>query len=833
MSAGENPVVRLSVRAVVETTLHEPDLAPASGAAKRMREGAAAHMARQSGQRERDEAYRAEVALSADYKSETLTLRVTGRADGVTLLEDGTALIEEIKLGASGMPLMPAHMAQAAMYGHMLCRKESLERVMLRVLYVDTQGLQLGVYEQERDAASLEAEFYALCAPAAAWEEKKLARRQRRDDSLAALRFPYDDYRAGQKRFAQNVFVAIRDRKRLFAQAPTGIGKTMAALFPALMAIREGRCARAVFLTARVTGRRSARDAALCLQQTGARVMTAEIAAKDKVCPQPVRDCRPQACPYAEGFYDRLPGALAEALEDGTIFGAAGNGVKNRTADTGLHGTETEFRSGSGHWPQSDAVGDCVKNCTSSTELHRTETKFGSGSGHWPLYDRERIAALAMKHRLCPFELSLELAKLADVVICDYNYIYDPFVTIDALLQTPGGACLLVDEAHQLGGRVRDALSGGVSLDELRAIRRETGREHGRKSALYKALSAAMAALKAASGLAGFVEERLDALPDALCSTMAAVRECAGELLAQGGSAAATEAFRLSTAFCFAAERADERYALLTAGGEKHAQVYVQCLDASPEILAASKRARGTVYFSATVAPFEAARRTLGSEEGDASLMLPSPFDPAQLETQVMPIDIRYASREATAPQVAQAIAAHLRAHAGHTIAFFPSYAYMERIYELVLGEDGLESTSFCREERGMSEEQKNALLSAFDASNPVRTALFAVLGGGFSEGIDLPGERLKNVIIVSTGLPQPDAQVRAMQAYYDARGEDGFLMAMTLPGMIRVIQAAGRLIRTDSDTGSLLLIDSRFAQRRIRSLMAGTLMGEALGIQG
>lgn len=758
------PVVRMSVRAVVEHTLHESDLSPAAGAARRMREGAAAHRARQSGAVAQDEAYRAEVSLSGEYEGDGLTLRVTGRADGITLTQDGVTVIEEIKLGAAGMPLIPAHMAQAALYGHMLCAAERLGSVLLRVLYVDVQGERLERYEEMRDAASLKEEFDRLCASICAWETMKLARRQARDASLRQLAFPFDTYRAGQRRFAQNVYVAIREKKRLFAQAPTGIGKTMAALYPALVAMAEGRSGRVLFLTARVTGRRSAVDAVARLRDAGAQVMAAELTAKDKVCPQEVRDCRPETCPYAEGFYDRLPQALSEAVQSGGLF------------------------------------------------------------------DRAQIETLADRHRLCPFELSLELAKLCDVVIGDYNYVYDPFVAIDALMQ--GGASLLVDEAHQLAPRVRDTLSGSVSLDMLREIRRETGHAHGRKSPLYKALSGAIAALKALAAQTEFDTGVLEALPEELCACMQNVLDCAGEQLAQGGSAPASEAFSLAAAFCFAAERFDARYALLTDGGERHAQLAIQCLDASPEILACSKRAKGTAYFSATLAPFDAIRQMLGSEEGDACLALPSPFDPSNLSARIAPIDIRYASREQTAPQVASEIAKHLREHSGNALVFFPSYAYMERIYELVLGEEGLTGIAFSREVRGLSEQEKNALLGAFGNTEEERIALFAVLGGSFSEGIDLPGEQLQNVIVVSTGMPQPDGVVRAMQRYYDGIGQSGFFMAMTLPGMIRVIQAAGRLIRTETDTGSLLLIDSRFVHARERSLLAGTLAGDALGIR-
>lgn len=753
--------VRMSVRTVVETTMHESDLTPASGAARRMQEGAIAHRARQGSALERE--YRKEVALSADYEGEALLLHVTGRADGVFLDENGLTVIEEIKLGCEGQALIPAHRAQAAMYGHMLCSAEGMESVRLRVLYVDVRGEALAAYEEQQCADALRAEFDALCAPAAAWEAKKLDRQARRDGTLSPLVFPFDEYRAGQRKFAANVYIALREKKRLFAQAPTGIGKTMAALYPALKAIGEGRCARAVFLTARTTGRRSALQAMALLGRTGAEAMTAEIAAKDKVCPMDVRDCRPEKCPYACGFYDRLPDALEEALT-------------------------------------------------------------------MRMLDRAQVAALGEKHCICPFELSLEIAMLSDVIVCDYNYVFDPLVAMDRLLAGSGGACLLVDEAHQLAPRVRDAYSAVLSLDALTQLRRETGRQLGRKNGLYRALTRAIHGLKEIGADDGF--EQMTEPPRGLLGAMESVREKAGEQLAQGAGAVAAESFSLAMGYCFAAERFDARYALLCSGGEKHARMELALLSAEKEILECTKRAKGTVYFSATLAPFEAAKRMLGSEEGDACLFLPSPFDPAQLEVRVEPIDIRYASREQTAPQVAGAIADHLKSHAGNTIVFFPSYAYMARIGEILMGMDGMPGEEFLREARGMNEQEKNALLDAFDpAGADGRTVLLAVLGGAFSEGIDLPGDRLKNAIIVSTGMPQIDERIKAMQAYYDGIGEDGFYLSMTLPGMIRVIQAAGRLIRTDADTGSLLLIDSRYRYAGIRKLLAGTLAGAAMGV--
>ena len=240
-----------------------------------------------------------------------------------------------------------------------------------------------------------------------------------------------------------------------------------------------------------------------------------------------------------------------------------------------------------------------------------------------------------------------------------------------------------------------------------------------------------------------------------------------------------------------------------------------------------TKKARGTVFFSATLAPFEAAKRMLGSLDGDACLALPSPFDKSQLDARILPIDLRYAAREASAPLVADAVRAQIAAHDGKAIVFFPSYAYLEKVGAL-LEERGVSGAALLREQRGLFEDEKNALLGAFERQNE-KVVLLAVLGGAFAEGIDLVGERLENVVVVSTGLPQPDARVRAMQRYHDECGADGYFLCMTLPGMVRVIQAAGRLIRTEDDRGALLLIDSRYQRRAERELLSGTLIGDAL----
>lgn len=757
------PVVRQSVRAVVETTLFEPDLLPAAGIMERMREGTAAHLARQAAGRTAETAYEAEVPLEAQYETDDLILRVTGRADAV-FESDGIPVIEELKLGTAESELNPAHMAQAEMYGHMLCNERGLTRVRLMVRYVNPDGMILAEYTEDGTAETLRARFDALCAPAAEQALRTVRRESARNLSIETLRFPFPTYRAGQKTFSTAVYAAIRDRKRLFAQAPTGTGKTMAALYPAVHALQQGKCAGILFLSARGTGRRAAAQAAAQLVQAGASLYAVEIMAKAKACPFEQQDCRPDNCPRAKGFYTRLEDALIEA-------------------DAGR------------------------------------------------IWDTDGIAALAETHSLCPFELSLEMAKRADLVICDYNYAYDPVVRIDALLNRRGGTALLVDEAHRLCERVKDDYSVQISLEDVKSLRRDIGRELGRKSAVYLALTGVIDAIRQIRDVpqADGVEDNNNAHPwDAVSHAMQSVLETAATALITRRLGALQDAAGLAMDWLYTAERFNERYAFLVDGAGDRFEIGLHLMDAAPEILVVSKHARGVIYFSATLTPIPASMRLLGSLPEDITLTLPSPFSPDALSARILPLDVRYQARAGNAGKLAEALIDFLGTHPGNSMVFFPSYAFMDMVVEAIRAADCGGKEILC-ETRGMSEADRTAVIDRFSETDGGDAALLCVLGGSFSEGIDLPGERLRNVAVVSIGLPVMDARIRAMQAYYREHGEDGFFYTMTLPGIIRVIQAAGRLIRTETDTGSLLLVDSRFNSPQIRSLLDGSMIGAAL----
>ncbi len=745
----ERTTIRISVRNVVEFTCHDSDLTPAGGVVSRMQEGTRAHKARQGAGKEQFADYQAEVSLAADYITDDLVLHVEGRADALYTDEDGMTVVEEIKLGSVESPLTEAHRMQAAFYGHMLCVKGE-KAVRLRVLYVNEKGMSLMTYTEEHSAEVLRGFFEMLCEPAATFEKEKAAWRNRRNESIAHLAFPFPEYRPGQRRFAGAVYGAIRDKKRLFAQAPTGTGKTMAALFPAVHALAKGYCQRIFYLTARTTGRETALDAIRRLENGGACLHTVEIAAKDKVCPRETRDCRPEVCPYASGYYDRLPHALEAA------------------------------------------------------------------AGRKQIWSVSVTAELAEEYMLCPFELSLALAGVADIIVGDINYAFDPAVSLQVLLP---GSTLLVDEAHQLADRVRDAYSAEISAEVLRELRRETGKSLKRKSRLYRSLTEAIRVMES---LPGTEKEPPEAVTQAMTEVMEASREALGT---SPDSGAVLEVFMTARAYCLAAGRYDDRYDFSEEGIGKNAVLHIHMLDAAPEILSVTKQAKGTVYFSATLSPVELTAGMLGALPGDVQVNLSSPFDVHHLQVEIAPVEVRYSQREKNAGRVADSITAFLHSHAGNTLIFFSSYAYLQTVYEQM--REKLQNRTVYLETRGMDEKEKQERISAFYREDNL--VMLCVLGGAYGEGIDLRGDALRNVIVVSLGMPTPDARTLAMQRYYDSRGQNGFLLSMVWPGIIRVIQAAGRLIRSETDEGSLLLIDARYMRKDIRALFSGTLIGDAM----
>ena len=726
-----------SVRAVVEYALMGGDLS-AAGSLRKMREGTAAHLARQSAL----EAAETERPVRALIETENCELSLSGRIDAL-YERGGLPVVEEIKLfsGVEREAPLPAHRAQAVVYAYLL----EAPKAVVRVLYVRSDGREAAAFEETMRRGEICRAFFDLLLPYLEKLERETAWRSVRDASLAAMRFPFEGWRGEQRKMAAQVYWAVKSRKRIFAQAPTGTGKTAAALFPALKALGEGLTEQVYYLTARTTGREAARDLLALLRESGVRLRALTLTAKEKCCPFAGAEqwrCEMNECPRAKGFFDRLPQALEEMR----------------------------------------------------------------GVDDWAF---EAIAAAAEKYGLCPFELSLSLCEEADAVVCDYNYAFDPGVHIKRIFQGAARVTLLTDEAHNLPDRARDMLSAELDGNELREARRLAGRAQGRKSEAYRALTELIACVEAERG--GMTETP----PDSLRTLVERALDALLESEAEGTAKAARALLSASGAL----KRYGAAFRTFWERRGKTAALSLRCLDAAEHLAACTKRLCGAAFFSATMTPLPVYRAMLGGAEEDALLALPSPFPRENLLVLRSPLSTRYRDRERTAEAVADAILALAQARPGCCLACFPSYAYLKRIAELLSARKRAETELLVQRE-GMTEAERAEFLRAFAPRKNGTLLALAVLGGAFGESVNLPGERLSGVAVVGVGMPQISPERDAMKALCNDAGGDGFAAAYRVPGMSRVTQAVGRLIRTADDRGAALLIDDRFSQEAYQKMM-------------
>lgn len=766
----EKATFRVSVRELVEFTYFPEDIMPSGGLAQ-LWSGTRAHQERQrmqEGETERP------VQRTFHLMGESIT--VHGRMDAFTVAD--VPLIEEMKLsehGASMQSVIPAHRAQAAVYAAMVALEYEVKEVRFAVTYVNEGGVILKAFEEQLGRDALLAELNALLMSYMAFAIAEKQHREKRDASLALLPFPFETYREGQREMAAQVYTAIVRKRRLFASLPTGTGKSAAILFPALKAMGQGKTGKLLYLTARTTARQSPLNALELMLAQGLHARAMTLTAKEKLCPAFTR-CHPNDCPRARGHFLRQGEAIAEILKIQSI------------------------------WTD------------------------------------ETISQIAEKHRVCPFEFALALTELADVVLMDMNYAFDPFAQLKRLFQFRRDLTILADEAHHIVDRVRENLSGQLDSGMLREVRVRFGKVAGRKHPYYAALSRTIAALRAVNlereacleGKDGFParddenlaenapkEGLLKALPEEVTAAAEALCEATMALLANPLSDAevmgeASSVLYLCAPFLYAAERLDEDYAVLMTAHGKERRVELYCLFPAKEIARVTKRMCGTVFFSATMAPLSATKQMLGGEEEDACFALPSPFPPENLVVLRRRIATRYRVREQSAEAVAESIAEAARSRKGKYIAYFPSYAYLRMVREYL---ERMETPPLYVQQSDMDEAARQAFLEAFTQDAQPKLGL-CVLGSLFSEGIDLPGEQLIGVMIVGVGLPVPSLRQRSVQACYAQHFGDGFAYACRIPGMQKVLQAAGRVIRSETDRGMILLLDERYFEAAYAGLL-------------
>ncbi|MFC4598345.1 helicase C-terminal domain-containing protein [Cohnella hongkongensis] len=751
--------ISLTVRGLVEHVFRSGSLDSGFRAASAMAEGTRAHQKLQAKYGERD---RKEVYLSAEIACGDLLFAVDGRCDGLLIGENGEATIEEIKSTARDFASMTesetpeVHWAQAHFYAYMYAAENGADRVRVRLTYVQTNTEEIRRFERETTKAELEAYVRDVLEAYAPYARMLADNRRLRDESIAGLEFPFAAYREGQRKLAGAVYKTIGEGRKLFARAPTGIGKTVSTLFPAIKAIGAGKLEQLFYLTARTITRTAAEDTLALMAERGLGMRSVTITAKEKICFQDEVDCRPERCPYANGYYDRINEAILDLL-----------------------GGETLIR-------------------------------------------RETIEQYARKHVVCPFEMSLDAAYGADAVICDYNYIFDPRVSLKRLTgEQKKRSVLLVDEAHNLVDRAREIYSAALEKREFLELEREFKGVSPSLHAAAKAVNKWFVSLRKQTGGETLVSKQV---PEGLLELVEEFAVRAERELAGGGPGAGSE--RLLNAYFAAAswirtgKLYNERYVSYAEFERNEVRLNMFCLDPSHLLAQTGRGFLAHVFFSATLSPLGYYMDMLGAGEEDYSVTLGSPFAKEQWEVEIVPLSTRYADRERTRERLAAALLDFAGRRRGNYLAFFPSYEYMNGVYEEFAARSSGEGWQTLLQTPDMAEEERERFLGRFDAANEGTLIGFAVMGGIFSEGIDLTGDRLNGVAVVGVGMPQLGLERNLIRGHFDERGVSGFDYAYVYPGINKVLQAGGRLIRTERDRGRLMLVDDRYLQPKYARLL-------------
>lgn len=721
--------------------------------------------------------YQAEVSMCHTELFQTLHFEVSGRADGI--IESEIPTVDEIKTvgrRAFELPPQPMHDAQVKCYAYFLACRRGLQTIQTRLSYYCTETEEIRYLSATHSVDELKAFFLGLLS-------RVLYRAQILVEHETVLRptaknakFPYSSVRAGQDILIRECYRDIRAGKRLFAEAPTGTGKTISTLYPAMRAVGDGITDKIFYLTAKAAVRREAFRAAGLMFEAGARLRTVILTAREQICANEAaradthgisRHCNPVDCPRANGFYDRVGVAICEALS-----------------------------------------------------LH---------SG----FSRSSILQICEKHCICPYEFQLELSQFCDLIICDYNYVFDPAVYLrryfDADNREREKYVFLVDEAHNLADRATAMYSASLSMDDLVCAKQSIPEDEECLLAAIEKLALPMVGFnrlcddnlyKDDDGTEhGYYISRKPM--EAFCSSVVEVRRTFDTWLRRHpGKSLEKDVDRLYATlkhFEVIAEYYDDHFlTFVEVEGEKRT-VRLICLDPSRVLRDRLSLAHASVLFSATLTPSDYFADILGGGKDAVRISLPSPFDARQVcLAAVTTVSTRFEDRKKSYGKIASFIAATASGKRGNYIAYFPSYDYMEKVLER-FGEK-YPKIECVVQKRGMTAAEKDVFLSSFRDDGRLRIG-FCVLGGSFSEGIDLPGGQLIGSIVVGTGIPGLSNERNILRDYYETTRERGYDYAYTYPGMNRVLQAAGRVIRREEDRGVIVLIDDRYAEPRYTQL--------------
>lgn len=754
----EKPIVRISVRNLVEFILRNGDLVSGSGTSDKeaMLKGSRLH---RKIQKQMGSHYQPEVSLKKDTEYDDLILRVEGRADGI-FSQDDRFCIDEIKGVYKNLELMEepvlVHRAQALCYAWIYLDAHDLEEIDVQMTYAHLDTEVIKRFRETLTRAELKQWYEELTDSYHKWLAYQIEWRKKRNESMENLEFPFA-YRKGQREMVSGIYHAISKKEQIFIQAPTGVGKTMSAVFPAVRAIGQGMAETVFYLTARTITRTVAQDAFEKLRDRGLLFKVVTITAKEKLCFCDKPECEPEKCPYAKGHYDRI----------------------------------------------NDAV----------YELWTTEQSF----------DRETLLRHAQKWQVCPFEMSLDLAVWMDGVICDYNYVFDPNVYLKRFFgeNVSGNYLFLIDEAHNLVDRGREMYSASISLDDVIETRKFV-KPYSQK--LWKKLGKVKKQMEELKQNCGEwkVQENAGVLPISLLSVQGELDQLLEEPPAQEVVDGILDFYFAVRNFLNISELVDDNYVVYTAFDE-NGRFYMKlfCVNPAENLQKCLDKGNSTVFFSATLLPLQYYRKMLSTRSENFGMYVESPFEQKKRCLMICrDVSSKYTRRGYEEyRKIAEYIARMSWQKKGNYMVFFPSYRLMEDVYQVYQDEFSVSWVRCISQHASMTELEREEFLEEFTEETEETLVGFCVMGGIFSEGIDLIGDRLIGAAVVGTGLPQVNCEREILKGYYDEKGEQGFDYAYRYPGMNKVLQAAGRVIRTKEDTGAILLMDERFLNRDYRNL--------------
>ena len=778
--------IRISVRNLVEFIMRSGDLSTSQTGLKdpdAMQEGARIH---KKLQKRMGSNYHAEVTLSQEIPVSQdgidFTLTVEGRADGIFSDETGIN-IDEIKGVYRDIHNMkepiPVHRAQALSYAYIYAFQNNLSGIGLRMTYCHIPTEEVRYFTEYLSFEMVEQEFLQIVHEYAKWAAWQIKWQKFRNASLKKLEFPFS-YREGQANLVKGVYQSILRKKRLYIEAPTGVGKTISTVFPSVKAIGEEITEKIFYLTAKTITRTVAEETFLLLQEHSAQLKCVTLTAKEKICIQEKAVCNPAVCERAKGHFDRVNDAVFDILTHETII------------------------------------------------------------------SRDTILQYAEKHMVCPFEMSLDISTWCDVIIGDYNYVFDPTASLKRFfgVEKENDFVFLIDEAHNLVDRAREMYSASIIKEDFLAMKKLTKTKSRKVANALESCNRSLLELKRECDtlqkydsieVEGFVIRLMR-----LCTVLEEfLQEEEHDASRHSVPMLPTEREQLLN-FYFEArsfqniyEILDEHYTIYADYSESgDFRLHLQCMDPSVNLDSYLKKGRCSIFFSATLLPIHYYREQLAGREDDYAIYAPSPFSSAKRLLMIgREVSTKYTRRSpAMYEKIAQYIITFAGSRTGNYLVFFPSYRMMEEVREYLLAREHIwdfadtphilpEHILLHTQTMSMTEEAREEFLSHFKESPKQTNIGLCVMGGIFGEGIDLKDSRLIGAVIVGTGLPMVCTENELFKDYFDNENKNGYCYAYQYPGMNKVLQAAGRVIRTTEDIGSILLLDDRFLQNSYQTL--------------